>query len=167
MIYFCYRNAEVVIERPNYRLVIPRSPVKSWKDVLVSPAPVTQMASKVGWVARATKGPTTWRTPVVHFEETLLSKAKNLQKLAEDLLEAAKQYRTIRFTWRSKDFLEQAKVADEAAAIAVAVVGTRPNAAALFIKKAEQLIKKAENAQKRASIENCAIIRGVGKKVMN
>ena len=85
--------------------------------------------------ARATRGPTTWRTPVVRSEETLLSKAKNLQKLAEDLLEVAKQYRTIRFTWRSKDFLEQAKVVDEATAITVAVVRTRPYAAALLIKK--------------------------------
>ena len=47
------------------------------------------------------------------------------------------------------------------------MVWTRPNVAALFIKKAEQLIEKAENAQKRASIENCAIIRDIGKKAMN
>lgn len=83
-----------------------------------------------------------------------LQKAEGLKGVAEDPLKAAKQYMAVRATRCSWDFLEKAKDAKEATAVAV----TLAKALGLLITQAEHSAVVAEAAQKRASGENCSII---------
>ncbi|KAG5565469.1 hypothetical protein RHGRI_001379 [Rhododendron griersonianum] len=100
---------------------------------------------------------------------SLLQKAESLKGVAEDLLKAAKQYMTVRATSCSWDFLGKAKDAKEAIVVVVTLAKARTTQSTLglLITQAEHSIMIAEKAQKRASVENCSIIKNIGKEMIS
>ncbi|KAF7151567.1 hypothetical protein RHSIM_Rhsim02G0138800 [Rhododendron simsii] len=195
---------EAAIMKANNGLAVktPMNPTtgiqKSWRDVLVSPAPAYWKAPERKLLAVSPEVPAYWKAPErkllvvlpevpAHREAperkllavlpraqtnnstSLLQKAESLKGVAEDLLKAAKQYMVVRATKCSWDFLGKAKAAKEAIAVAVilAKAHTTQSTLGLLITQAEHSITIAEKAQKRASVENCSIIKNIGKEMIS
>ncbi|CAL5412196.1 unnamed protein product [Camellia sinensis] len=190
------RNAEATVRRQAYTPVVLKSPrleiapitqgapermllavpkvesTKSWKDALLSPA--TQGAPErkllaVPKVTGVTKKVTLLpKVTGVTKKVTLLQKAESLRKITEDYVKASKQYAIVRATARTKSFLIQAKEANQLATttFVAASTGATKNVVAQLLKRVEDSIKMVEFAQKKASVENMAIIRAIGRRVM-
>ncbi|CAL5323486.1 unnamed protein product [Camellia sinensis] len=99
---------------------------------------------------------------------TFLQKVVSLRKSTEDYVKASKQYAIVRATARTKNFLIQAKEANQfaTATFVAASRGATKNVVAQLLKRVEDSIKMVEFAQKKASVENMAIIRAIGRRVM-
>ncbi|CAL5430431.1 unnamed protein product [Camellia sinensis] len=141
-------------------LAVPKvEPTKSWKDALLSPATQGAPERKLLAVPKVTG---------VTKKVTLLQKAESLRKITEDYVKASKQYAMVRATARTKNFLIQAKEANQFATttFVAASTGATKNVVAQLLKRVEDSIKMVESAQKKASVENMAIIRAIGKRVM-
>lgn len=182
-VFFCYRNAEATVRRQTYNPVVLKSPrveiapitqgapermllavpkvepTKSWKDALLSP--ITQGAPERKLLAVP-------KVTGVTKKVTLLQKAESLRKITEDYVKASKQYAIVRATARTKSFLIQAKEANQFATttFVAASTGATKNVVAQLLKRVEDSIKMVEFAQKKASAENMAIIRAIGRRVM-
>ncbi|KAF5952229.1 hypothetical protein HYC85_010173 [Camellia sinensis] len=168
---FCYRNAEATVKQQTYTPVVLKSPrveiapitqgapermllavpkvepAKSWKDALLFPITQGAPEQKLLVVLKVTG---------VTKKVTLLQKVGSLKKITEDYVKASKQYATVRATARTKSFLIQANEANQFAitTFVAASTGATKNVVA-------QLLKK-----KKASAENMAIIRAIGRRVM-
>ncbi|CAL5411547.1 unnamed protein product [Camellia sinensis] len=141
-------------------LAVPKvEPTKSWKDALLSPATQGAPERKLLAVLKVTG---------VTKKVTLLQKAESLRKITEDYVKASKQYAIVRATARTKNFLIQAKEANQFATttFVAASTGATKNVVAQLLKRVEDPIKMVESAQKKASAENMAIIRAIGRRVM-
>ncbi|CAL5431262.1 unnamed protein product [Camellia sinensis] len=141
-------------------LAIPKvEPAKSWKDALLSP--ITQGAPERKLLAVP-------KVTGVTKKVTLLQKAESLRKITKDYVKASKQYAAVRATARTKSFLIQAKEANQFATttFVAASTGATKNVVAQLLKRVEDSIKMVEFAQKKASAENIAIIKAIGKRVM-
>ncbi|CAL5428837.1 unnamed protein product [Camellia sinensis] len=176
-------NAEATVRRQAYTPVVLKSPrleiapitqgapermllavpkvesTKSWKDALLSPATQGAPERKLLAVPKVTG---------VTKKVTLLQKAESLRKITEDYVKASKQYAIVRATARTKSFLIQAKEANQFATttFVAASTGATKNVVAQLLKRVEDSIKMVEFAQKKASVENMAIIRAIGRRVM-
>ncbi|CAL5321641.1 unnamed protein product [Camellia sinensis] len=141
-------------------LAVPKvEPAKSWKDALLFP--ITQGAPEQKLLAVP-------KVTGVTKKVTLLQKVESLRKITEDYVKASKQYVTVRATARTKSFLIKAKEANQFATMTfvAASTGATKNVVAQLLKRVEDSIKMVEFAQKKASAENMAIIRAIGRRVM-
>lgn len=159
---------------------------RSWRDVLVTPAPVA-----LEWLSTLTPGnhgmntsfmPVYWKapeqrlsavlpqalTPLQKAAPTSLQKAESLKAVAEDLFKAAKQYMEIRSTRCTWDFFRKAKDAKEATAVAITLgkARTTRSTIGLLVTQAEHSLEVAEVARKKASMESCFIVRRIGREMM-
>ncbi|CAL5346709.1 unnamed protein product [Camellia sinensis] len=159
---FEHSNAEAIVKRHAYTLVVPKSP-------RVEIAPITQGAPERMLLAiPKRKLLVVLKVTGVTKKVTLLQKVESLRKIIEDYMKVSKQYATVRATARTKSFLIQANEANQFVTIAfvAASTGATKNVVAQLLKRVEDSIKMAESAQKRASVENMAIIRAIGRRVM-
>ncbi|CAL5425633.1 unnamed protein product [Camellia sinensis] len=155
-------NAEATVRRQTYTPVVPKSP-------RLEITPITQGAPKRMLLAvPKRKLLAVPKVTGVMKKVILLQKAESLRKITEDYVKASKQYAIVRAIARTKNFLIQAKEASQFATttFVAASMGATKNVVAQLLKSVEDSIKMVESAQKKASVENMAIIRAIGRRVM-